>query len=349
MAAAQTKTAKKSFWRGAARHKNVHTTIAFVSGTTLTIPLRKNGYASAFRINVNGTVTPSLAAGTAQDPDALVNLLPFIGIKSAQGAYLHSYSMRDLFDYNYRLHNVVSPASDPTFANFAIGTAAAQPVNINLEIPLSLNSDLNVETGMVLRQIPNSEFYMELRCAVPGDLVGSGTGTISAFSLTITIEELWFEAVGADTQAPAFNTAVRLRSQTFSPINSGGATEFKYPVQPTILDAMHRIVDGGVASLTNHQTLGLVANHQNQVELRRTPDIRAENYRQYGKTFRNGILLQDFTDDSGVPNSTRSRDFINSQAAAELNFVHQTASAFNSTNSSAQIILRELVPLGVYR
>lgn len=342
-------TPKKTFWRGAARHKNIHSTIAFVSGQTITTPLRKNGYLCAFRLNINGTVTPSLAAGTAQDPDNLSNLLPFIGIKSAQGAYLHSYSMRDLIDYNYRLRGIVSPLSDPTYSMYAIGTASAQPVNITLEIPLALSDNLNSETGLLLRQIPNSEFYLETRCAAAGDLVGNGTGTIGAFNLTINLEEVWFEAVGADTEPPKFNTAVRLRSQTFSPINSGGQTEFKYPVQPTILDAMHRINDGGVASLTNHQTLGLVANHQNQVELRRTPDIRAENYRQYGKAFRNGILLQDFTDDSGVPNSTRSRDFLNSQAAAELNFVHQTAGAFNSTNSSSQIILRELVPLGVYR
>ncbi|MBD5656557.1 MAG: hypothetical protein IAI50_15455 [Candidatus Eremiobacteraeota bacterium] len=341
--------AKKSFWRAAARHKDVHTTIAFASGQTLIIPLRKNGYLAAFRLNINGTVTPGLAAGTAQDPDNLINLLPFIGIKSAQGAYLHSYSMRDLFDYNYRLHSVVSPLTDPTYAMYAIGTAAAQPVNFTLEVPLSLNCDLNVETGLVLRQIPNSEFYMELRCAQQGDLVGTGTGTITAFNLTITLEEIWFEAVGADATAPAFNTAVRLRSQQFSPMNSNGTTEFKYPVQPTILDCMSRVLDGGVASLANHTQLALIANHQNQVEMRRTVDIRSENYRAYGKPFRNGVLLQDFTDDSGLPNSTRSRDFVNSQAAAELNFVHTTGAAFNSTNSGATLIFRELVPLGVYR
>lgn len=340
-------TPTKSFWRAAARHRNVHTTITFVSGQTLNIPLRKSGYLSEFRINVNGTVTPG-AAATAVDTDALVNLLPTIGLKSAQGSYLHNYSMRDLFDFNYRLHGGgVSPASDPSFQMFAIGTTTAQPVNINLQMPMSINSGINVETGLLMRQIPNAEFTLELRCATPSDL--TATAASMAFALTITIEEVWFEAVGAGVVPPAFNTIVRLRKQIFGPVVAGGDFEIKYPVQPTILDLMTRTIENGAAAHANVNTLSLVANHQNQVESRRMADIRAENYRQYGKAFRTGVALQDFCDDGDGCNETRSRDFINSAGAAELTEVVNTKNGFNTANSEVDVIIRELVPLAVYR
>lgn len=340
--------APKSFWRAAARHRNVHSTIAFVSGQTVNIPLRKSGYLSEFRINVNGTVTPGAGAAIV-DPDAASNLIPFIGLKSAQGSYIHSYSMRDLLDFNYRLNgSAVSPTADPSYAMFAIGTAAAQPVNVNVRMPVSINEGINVETGLLMRQIPNAEFQLELRFATIGDQGITGAAFVYG-AITVTIEEVWFEAVGAGVVPPAFNTIVRLRKQSFGPLTAGGDYEVKYPVQPTILDSMSRVTENGVASHTNINTVALVANHQNQLELRRAADIRSENYRHFGKAFRNGIFLQDFCDDGDGVNETRSRDFINSAGAAELTFVFNTKGGFNTANSQVDMILRELVPLAVYR
>lgn len=340
-------TPPKSFWRAAARHRNVHTTIAFVSGSTLNIPLRKSGYLSEFRININGTVTPG-AGGTIVDADGMTNYLPFIGLKSAQGSYIHSYSSRDLFDFNYRLHGGgVSPAADPSYANALIATTTAQPVNMNLKMPISINDGINVESGLLMRQIPNAEFTLELRCATPSDL--TATAAAMTFALTITIEEIWFEAVGANVIPPAFNTIVRLRKQTFGPLTAGGDFEVKYPVQPTILDCMSRVTENGAAAHANINTISLVANHQNQLESRRMADLRAENYRHFGKAFRTGVQLQDFCDDGDGANETRSRDFINSAGAAELTFVFNTKAGFNTVNSQVDMILRELVPLAVYR
>jgi hypothetical protein len=337
----------KSFWRAAARHRNVHTTIAFVSGSTLNIPLRKSGYLSEFRINLNGTITPG-AAGTIVDTDGVTNLLPFIGLKSAQGSYIHSYSSRDLFDFNYRLNGGgVSPAADPTYQAVTITTATVQNVNMNLRMPISINDGINVETGLLMRQIPNAEFTLELRCATASDL--TATAASIAFALTITIEEIWFEAVGAGVEPPKFNTILRLRKQSFGPLTAGGDYEVKYPVQPTILDAMTRITENGIAAHANVSTISLTANHQNQLEQRRVVDIRAENYRHLGKALRTGVMLLDFCDDGDGANETRSRDFINSAGAAELTFVFTTKAGFVTTNSQVDMILREMVPLAVYR
>jgi hypothetical protein len=346
-AASNAAPAAKTFWRAAARHRNVHTTIAFVAGSTLNIPLRKSGYLSEFRLNINGTVTPG-AAATIADADAAINYLPFIGIKSAQGSYIHSYSLRDLVDYNYRLTGGgVSPLADPTYTGFAVGTATAQAVNLNVIMPVSINSGLNVETGLLLRQIPNAEFNLELRCALPADQ--TITQTAMTYALTICVEEIWFEAVGAGVIPPAFNTIVRLRKQSFGPMTAGGDYEIKYPVQPTILDSMLRVIENAVAAHVHVNTISLVANHQNQLESRRMQDIRAENYRHFAKGFRNGIFLLDFTDDGDGVNETRSRDFVNSAGAAELTFVVNTLSSFVATSSQTDMILRELVPLAVYR
>ena len=337
----------KSFWRAAARHRNVHTTIAFVAGSTLNIPLRKSGYLSEFRININGTVTPG-ASATVVDNDALVNYLPFIGLKSAQGSYIHSYSMRDLVDFNYRINGgTVSPLADPTYANIAVATATAQPVNVNMVMPISINTGINCESGLIMRQLANAEFTLELRCALPADQ--TITQTAMVYNLTIVVEELWFEAVGPNVVPPAFNTVIRLRKQTFGPMTSGGDYEIKYPVQPTIIDALLRVTENAVASHTHVNTVSLVANHQNQLESRRAVDIRAENYRHFAKAFRNGMFMLDFCDDGDGANETRSRDFVNSAGAAELTFVVNTLSSFVATSSQTDMILRELVPLAVYR
>ncbi len=344
---ASTAKQPKSFWRAAARHRNVHTSTAFVSGQTLNIPMRKSGYLSEFRVNINGTVTPG-AGATVTDSDALINFLPGIGIKSAQGSYIHSYSSRDLHDFNYRLNGGgVKPESDPTYQMFVPGTTGAQPVNINWRLPISINPGINVETGLLMRQIPNAEFTIELRCATPSDQ--SMVATNLTYNLNITIEEIWFEAVGAGVVPPAFNTIVRLRKQTFGPVVAGGDFEIKYPVQPTILDLMTRTIENGVASHSNVNTLSLVANHQNQIESRRMADVRSDNFQHFAKAFRNGIALQDFCDDGDGVNETRSRDFINSAGAAELTLVVNTKSTFNPVSSQVDVIIRELVPLAVYR
>lgn len=340
---------KRSFWEAAARHQNVHSVDAFTIGQPVYRALRRSGYLAGLKINVNGQL--AVTTGTQTDPDAITNILPFIGIKSPQGTYIISTSSRALFAFDYRLKMGTSPASDPSYAPINAGATGTQSINYNFFLPISLNGGLNVETGLLMRQIANNDFTLEMRCATSADIAGQGTLAIAAggTGVNITVEEVWFEAVNeATTIPPAFNTFVRLRDQlALAPLVAGNQNVVNYPVGPVLLDALIRITENGAAAHADVASIGLLANFNNQLQLRNADQIRLDNYFDYGKAFPNGNFLLQFVDDSGEVNSTRMRDIINSAAAAQLDFVVNTKAGFNTANSSAFMTYREIVPLAV--
>jgi len=121
-----------------------------------------------------------------------------------------------------------------------------------------------------------------------------------------------------------------------------------YPVNPTIIDAMVRVVENGAAAHAHADSVKVVTNFTQQVELRKVEDIREENYRMLGKDLRNGLAWINYCDDGAGTNETRMRDWINSLAATQLDFLISTTAAFNATSSRVDSLYREVVPLAVY-
>ncbi len=351
MSTAQAAPAKgrRSFWEAAARHQNQMSADAFSVGQPIYRPLRRSGYLSLLKINVNGQL--AVTTGTQTDADAITNILPKIALRSPQGTYLISTSSRALMAFNYRMFAGVSPLSEPSYAPIVAATTAVQNINYNMYLPLSINPYLNVETGMLLRQLANNDFILELQCASSADVAGSGTLAIAngGTGVNVTVEELWFEAVDAlKVVPPPFNTFCRLRDQlALSPLVAGMANTVNYPVGPVLLDALFRTVENGAAAHANIANIGLLANWNNQLQQRNGDQIRLDNYTSFGKAFPNGTFLLEFLDDSGVVDATRMRDVINSAAAAELDFLFTTKAGFNVANSSIFATFRELVPLAV--
>lgn len=337
---------KLTFWQAAAKHQDTHSVdLNNQLGQIINRNLRRAGYLAALKININGTI--GVTTGTAPDADTLTNFIPFIGLKSPQGAYLQSTSLRALIDLNYRLKRGVSPISDPSYLGINAGATSTQNVNINVIWPMSLNLGINVETGLLLRQLANNDFTVEMRCATNADLAGSGTVALANPNLNITLEEIWFEAVDEnEVEAPDFSTFVRIRDQLIlNNVAAGFANDVNYPVGPVVLDAQFRVTENGVAAHGHVASIGLMANTSNQVFQRNGDQIRFDNYSDYGKAFRNGVFLLQFVDDGAGVNESRMRDWINSAAATSIDWLFNTASAFNSANSNVLATYRELVPL----
>ncbi len=334
------------FRAAAARHRisQVYTR-PFVLGGIATIDLNRIGYLSELRININGTVTVAGTAAAASNPDATINYFPSIQIRSPQGDAPDSFSAKSLFDWNYRLFKVVSPASDPSFNNYNPTTLGAQPVNINYVLPLSLNDNLSFDTGMIMRNTPNNIFQLQLRFAASGDLQGTSTAIISATNLNVTVEEIYYDAVNpAVVIAPDFSTVVRLRESVYQNLAIGN-NYIPYIPGPVLLEAMHIVNCNGVGDNVDVSRFQLVLNRTTYMDDRTSADIRAENYRVYAKAFRAGIHFFDYFDDSGEANVTRARDFINTQDASQVEFILNLAATANTANSNVTTMYRELVTL----
>lgn len=336
------------FRAAATRHRYSQVyVVPVVLGSPISIDLNRVGYLSELRYHLFGTVTVS-AAAAASDPDATSNYFPSIVIRSPQGDTPHSFSMRSILDWNYRLFPGVSPFTDPNFANFNPNATGAQAVDIRFIQSLSLNDNMNFETGMLMRQVSNNNFQLGLTVAQAGDLVGTGGSAISGTSLTLEIEEVYYEAVNpAVVTPPDFHTVVRLREYPWNNMASGGDNYNPYQPGPTVLDAMMRVMSNGVGDHADVARIKLYANKQTYIDNRTGDDIRAENYRHLGKALRAGVFHLDYFDDRGIVNQTSARDFLNTNDAAQLDFVLQTKSTFNATNSSMVALFRELVTLGV--
>ena len=355
------------FRSAATRHRNISYTRSWTTGQPIYINLNRQGYLAALRFNLALTVTASTAAasGDLPDPDVLTNFFPLIALKSPQGDYLVSVSSRDLLDFNFRLRyalqNCYTTQSgtasthtqtgilDPSFVGINPASTSAQSINVNFELPISLNDGLNFETGLLMRQLASNDFQLQLNCAALSDLGNVGTSghwTISTITGTVYIEEVWYEAVNPNAVTPPdFAAIIKLRNSTFGPCVIGD-NFVPYSTGPTLLDAIHRVQDGTAASTTNVNYLKMLANRQTEIENRRSADIQRDNFWKLGKNMRNGIYHIDFFDDSDVCNQSRARDFINSNMAAQLDTVVNTLAAFTTAGSAIYSFYRELVTLG---
>src|SRR5581483_4269998 len=277
--------------------------------------LPKSGYKSELRLRVYGTV--GVTAGTVQVSDMLTNFFPYIGLKSSQGGYLHSYSLRDLIDWNNRMYRGFSPLTSARFAGINPANTAVQNVWLDVVIPVSINDGINVETGLLNTQNGRNTFTLEMTCAQASDLVGTGTCALANFQLNWSLDEVYYDAVDgqANVTPPKFNAIVKLRTETHAGIAANANFDIPYPVNPTLIDAMHRVVENGVAAHWNVNFIKMVSNFSQQIEQRFGVDIREENARWIGKEPRNGLFWLNFCDDGSGINETRMRDWINSLAA----------------------------------
>jgi hypothetical protein len=350
-----------SFRSAAARHRNTNYVVNFTQGLPIQIPLNRQGYLAELRIKFEGTVTTS-AGGTVNDPYASTNLFPSISIRSPQGDYLVSLSARSLFNFQHRFQPSIIEAAPhavgqiglvrPDAFQFDPTIAAAQTVDIAYQIPLSLNLGQNFETGLVLAQIANNDFYLQLNCANPSDLLGGGgTAVISSITGTVYIEQIWFELVDPQqVQAPDIHSIARLRDSIFSPLVIGD-NYVSYQLGPVMMDAMHLIIDGATpqgdtSNGVNFNYLKLLANRQIEIENRRGRDVFRDNFYELQKQLPHGVFLLNFMDDYSEVNVTRARDFINSNLAAQLDTVINVAAGTVVAGSSVTSIYRELITLG---
>lgn len=358
------------FRAAASRHRNGNSYArTWTTGQPIFITLNRQGYLNWMR----GTLDLSVTVGTVDagtdvvDTATLYNFLPLIAIKSPQGDYIHSYSLLNLLDFNNRLFPTINPyvPSGQTLAGvnnpFAVGilksSATVQTIHVDFIIPIGLNLGLNFDTGMIMRQIANNDFVLQVNCANFTDLYGpnntlSGTGghfTITAISGTFNAEEIWYEAVNPNlVTPPSFNTIVKLRSQQYGPLVIGD-NYIPYSLGPTLLDQMLRIttnLQGDTSVGANFPYIKFLANKQVEIENRRGQDVIYDNFFELQKRLPAGVFHMNFFDDRDVVNQTSARDFINTNLASQLDTVVNVANGTTLAGSSVQTMYRELVSLG---
>jgi hypothetical protein len=229
---------------------------------------------------------------------------------------------------------------------------------MRFRIPVSFNDGDQFDMGLLMRQISNSQFYLTLQMAQVTDLIGAGTGAFTSVTGSIIVEEIYYEAVANNgpVMAPNFTNIVRLRSnQTSSLVN--GNNDLRYDQGPVLTDAFIRPMNAGAVDTTASSitaqpgNLGYVqflANLANEVDNRTGYRLRYDNAQHLGKVLRPGIVHEDFFDDTGggsAVNTTRMRDFINSNASSQLDFwVNYLGSP--GANSFIAVFYREVVALG---
>lgn len=357
------------FRAAAARHKNGNAyTRAWTTGQPIYITLNRQGYLNRMFLNAALVVTVGTVDAGTDLPDygTLNNFFPTIAIKSPQGDYIHSYSSRSLLNFNHRLHPATVPVTikgitntgitDPTFAGINVASATAQNININYEIPIGLNDGLNFDTGMLMRQVANNDFTLQLNCANFTDLYGlsATAGTVGHFTITsitgsIFIEEEWYEAVNPQLVIPPdFHSIVKLRDQQFGPLVLGD-NYIPYSLGPTLLDNLLMINTNNGADSSNganFNTIKMLVNKQVEIENRRGVDVRRDNFYHLIKALQPGVFHLDFFDDSDEVNVTRARDFINSNLASQLDTVINIATGTTLNNPVVVSMYRELVTLG---
>lgn len=356
MANAQAPT--RTFRQVATRHRTTSYVQSYTQGKPLYIQLNRQGYLSELRIKFEGTVTVG-SAGSVTDPYATINYFPNIGLRSPQGDYLVSLSSRSLWTQNFRYRGNVYDAlpfgvslaglQRPDAANFNPGSATAQAVDVSYILPIAMNLGENFDTGLLLTQIANNDFVLQLNCAAPGDLVGSGSAAITSITGSVYIEAVWFELVDpAMAQVPDIHTICRLRDTTTSPLIVGD-NYISYQLGPVLMDealVLFTNVTPDTSNGANFNYIKKLANRQIEMENRRGKDIYRDQFIDFGKQLPNGVFWLNFFDDYSNVNVTRARDFINSNLAAQLDTVVNVASGTTLSSSQVTSIYRELVTLG---
>jgi hypothetical protein len=334
----------------AARHrKSLQYTISpWVNSQRITIPLINVGYLAELQLYF--ALTQTIVTGTVTDAaQANSNYFPFVGLRSPQGEYIWTSNSRDFFDFQYRLERSVTPSTDPSYAAPNYGSSSAQAVTFRLRIPVSLNDGQNFDFGLIMRQISNNQFFLDVQFANGGsDLVGAGSAVISSITGSVVVEEIYYDAVQANSNVipPNFNQYVRLRSITSPPLVNG-QNDVRYDTGPIMVDALHRIINNGAAdgTIANCQYIQFLANKGNEIDNRTGVRLAYDNTMHLGKALRAGVYHEDFMDDAGLVNQTKARDFINSNLAAQLDFLLQYGGS-PSGNSVIQSFYREIVTLG---
>jgi hypothetical protein len=353
-AAAPTRT----FRQVATRHRTTSYTYAYQRGLPIYIPLNRQGYLAELRIKFEGSVAVG-TGGTVTDPYATINFFPSIGLRSPQGDYLVSLSSRSLWTQNFRYRDNTTDAlpfgvtltglQRPDATTWNPGSATTQPVDISYIIPIAMNLGQNFDTGLLLTQIANNDFILQLNCAGNSDLVGSGSSVISSITGSIYIEAVWFELVDpSQAQVPDIHTICRLRDSTFNPLVTGD-NYISYQLGPVLMDetlTLFTNVTPDTSNGVNFNYIKKLANRQIELENRRGKDIYRDNFLDFGKQLPNGVFWLNFFDDYSVVNVTRARDFINSNLAAQLDTVVNIASGTTLSSAQCVSIYRELVTLG---
>jgi hypothetical protein len=346
------------FRAGAARHRTTSYTQTFTPGIPIQIPLNRQGYLAELQVKFEGTVTVG-SAGTVTDPYATVNLFPLIALRSPQGDYLISLSSRSLYNFQHRfkwstleaLPNGASQIGNvrPGSSTFSPASATAQAVDLSYRIPISMNLGQCFETGLLLAQVANNDFYLQLNCAQASDLVGSGTATISSIVGVVYIEATWFELVDpTQVTPPDLHSVCRLRDSIYAPLVVGD-NFISYQLGPVLMDQMLLLLTNTVGDSSNGAAFNyikLLANRQIELENRRGKDVFRDNFYELGKQLPNGVFLLNFFDDYDIPNVTRGRDFINSNLAAQLDAVVNIATGTTLNNAQCVSVYRELITLG---
>ncbi len=353
-----TQQALPTFRAAAARHRNTSYTYTFTQGIPLQIPLNRQGYLSALRIKFEGTVTVG-TAGTVGDPYSIYNIFPSMSLRSPQGDYLISLSSRSLFNFQHRFRTAAIEAVPtgqtqagivrPGSAVWNPASATAQPVDYTFEIPIAMNIGQNFETGLLLAQIANNDFYLQLNCAGLTDMTSGGTVVVSSIAGTVYIEQIWFELVDpTQVQAPDIHTICRLRDSIYAPLVIGD-NYISYQLGPVLMDQMLLLqtnVAGDTSAGANFNYIKLLANRQIELENRRGKDIYRDQFYDLVKQLPPGVFLLNFMDDYDIPNVTRARDFINSNLAAQLDTVVNIATGTTLSTPQATSVYRELITLG---
>lgn len=343
-----------AFRTAAARHRySQQYTLSNVSlGKRYTIALNNIGYLS--EIQVVGDFTISNTLGTVTDADqAKYNWFPTIALRSPQGTQVWQTNSRDLFNFNFRLFKSVVPSGDPNWVTLNAGSTSSQNIHFRLRIPVSGNDGRNFDLGMLMRQISNNQFFLDLQIAAVADLVGSGTDVFTLTTGTVTVEEIYYDAViqGSNVQPPNFQQYIRLRSLA-SPALINGVNDIRYDTGPVVTDAMFLCINngaadtnaGGSASSTLTQ-IQVLANKGNNIDTRTGNRLVYDNYMHLGKALPGGVTHEDFWDDVEEVNQTLGRDLINSALAAQFDFMYQYSGTPAGT-SYIEEFYRELVTLG---
>lgn len=292
------------------------------SGKKKTLRLDNVGYFNEGHLILDLTITVG-TAGTVTDADvAQSNFFPFIGLRSPQGEQVWSTNSRDIYEKNYMLDKAVKPTSDPSSAAWNPASASAQTFHQHLRIPVALNLKRNFDFGMLMRQISNNQFMLDLTMANPTDLVGSGTCVITSITGTVTWEESYFDAVeeGSDVTPPSFAQYIRRRSQLEGNALANGINKVSYDCGPVLIDMFHRIINNGAAdsSIPHVGYIQVKANKGNEIVNRTGERIAYDQTMHLGQALRAGVYRNNFTDDTDAVGETTARDFINSNLAAQL-------------------------------
>ena len=333
----------------AARHRqSLVKTINWATGQRQSIPLDNTGYLNGGQLVADLTVTVGTTGTVTDAAQAASNFFPYIGLRSPQGEQVWSTNSRDVWDFNYRLDAGVNPASDAQYATWAPGTAGAQAVHFRLRIPVALNDKRNFDFGMLMRQINNNQFTLDLQMAAFSDLVGAGTCVITSITGTVSWEEVFYDAVqqGSGVVPPNFAQYVRLRSITAPNALAQGQNDVSYSTGPVLVDAFHRLINNGSADgvITNLASIEVKANKGNSIEYRTGSRLAYDQLMHLGKALRAGVYHEDFCDDTDSVNETTARDFINSNLATQMDFFMQYNGAPAGT-SQIQSLYREIVTL----